>query len=1411
MTKFIFLVGALLCLTFAESQAGQYFQDFSAFSAGATNFNDGSLLVSGSATSVAGVVDNTFKELQLTAAGVNNTRTAFLLPDLDPGTAVTAFSIKWNSQIYGNFPNAADGFSLNFGQFGLTLQTNYQVETYRDGIRYPGYQFADGFSDGQTLTRYGPVIFDYLVTNNIPVRFPVTELRYYTNGPGGTPVFKNLTDVAGTPENFTNSYAQESGFGTGMSFCVQTYPQGSPGFFLRVNGAIIASATNNPSVQWGTNNTTRHFFEMDWRTDTGMTVRMDGQMIFTNVTMTGYTPQAGNRFVWAARTGGETEEVRVDNMVAITGGNLSEVNGGSPYFSSGGTPAQAFDHNPGTSWASGTLGSGQVGATLSSARQVRCYTVISSTDSQLRDPVTFVLQGSSNGTTWSSTNATASVRFQNRGETRAFLATDTTVYPDWRLSATALSGNYPTLAELRFYQFVPLPASITVPIQDYGVANSAGFTPTNLPFTFQVTPMDSANVTFEWGTNTSYDHTLYTNASGNSPVSLTLFVGRPPPGTNYYRITLTQTADDVPIQTTGVFVVPDFSPVVLASSLSQLDFFSPSRVQFDLSLNPFGNATVTFEWGTNASYGQSYVTNISGTAPLTLLIPIGTLSYGSNYYRVTVVQADGTTVQRISQFPDFIFQDGNALLTAAGTVPADGNVAWADMNFDGTMDLLLTGGYSTIGKDLYGYASALMNNFTGKYGTNSTTPLLNSSGLVEPPNSLMNGTAFFTDVNNDNRPDIFMSGESVIQYFNRDFVGGFLMGLEPTINVSPSPPTTMKSLRYIDGNSRFTIGCFSSAAVVDFNNDGRIDLLTEGARDSLGDVPVVGPPYVELNLNRAHAQERPDLGLDGYDYVDLVKPDLGLPGFEQTSLLSPSYHTLAAADYDNDGNMDVFACGPGNSSSDPGKAALYRNDGLGRFTKMITALPTNAMRAAWGDIDNDGKPDIIVQAGYFETNQTIQIFHNDGNGQFSDVHANLPGYHYANFSWGDLNHDGKLDLVLSATQYYPLITPYSAVYYNQGDGVFTKAMNLNDFGERTGQGVALVDMNNDGRLDISMIGSPYGLNFEFVGGNLQGQDGQLSFYFNLTSPSNQPPSAPVGLSSAVSQGTVVLNWGNAIDDVTPALALTYNLRVGKTPGGSEMVSPLCNPTNGFHLVPQPGNRQQAHTVTLRLPPGTYYWSVQAIDQGLADGPFAPEQTFTISTTGLPAAYPVTVSPATNGVQFSAVGWTGYDRTNAFFFQYGTNLNYGSATSPHLMATNPILTAFFGTNVYHLPATNAVGLHPDSIIVSNVTLNGITPYYCRLVVSNSLGVTYSQPVVFTATTSSVSQSTYYLPLTMSLLQNASNLTLSWPNQAYEYVLERSTNLASPNWESIEANPGFTGNGRVVTLPPTGSVAFYRLRR
>jgi hypothetical protein len=105
------------------------------------------------------------------------------------------------------------------------------------------------------------------------------------------------------------------------------------------------------------------------------------------------------------------------------------------------------------------------------------------------------------------------------------------------------------------------------------------------------------------------------------------------------------------------------------------------------------------------------------------------------------------------------------------------------------------------------------------------------------------------------------------------------------------------------------------------------------------------------------------------------------------------------------------------------------------------------------------------------------------------------------------------------------------------------------------------------------------------------------------------PSAPSALT--VLPGAI-LSWSPGTDaQTTNAAGLTYNLRIGTNSGGAQIMSPLANLATGLRRVARIGNVCTSTRWRANLPPGTYYWSVQAIDAAFAGSAFAAESSFTI--------------------------------------------------------------------------------------------------------------------------------------------------------------------------------------------------------
>jgi hypothetical protein len=387
--------------------------------------------------------------------------------------------------------------------------------------------------------------------------------------------------------------------------------------------------------------------------------------------------------------------------------------------------------------------------------------------------------------------------------------------------------------------------------------------------------------------------------------------------------------------------------------------------------------------------------------------------------------------------------------------------------------------------------------------------------------------------------------------------------LDPLISGTLYTGATPSNILYRNDAGQFSITSalflpleFGVHTFADADNDGDLDVFMSGFAN-------------KSNIFRIFLNELSQFTSTGSDLIAAVGENIDL------------------ADYDNDGDNDMLYMGSSGPSTSYVKVYKNLNGTFSETPTMLSQLIHGT--ALWVDYNNDGHLDIF-QTGSAQNTKVARLLKNE-NYSFIENGINLNGLDDSAASWGDYDNDGDMDLLVAGDTGSGLVC---RIYRNDGTGFTDAGITLP--GVRFGQ-VSWLDYDNDGALDIFLIGS--------------GASGSVTcLYRNTFTNKNTAPSVPSHLVATCNGSTVQLRWDKSSDAQTPAAALSYNIRIGSSPGGFDIVSPMANPVSGYRRLPGMGNTSLGTSWQIKnLPHGTFYWSVQAIDNGGKSSAFSPEQSF----------------------------------------------------------------------------------------------------------------------------------------------------------------------------------------------------------
>jgi hypothetical protein len=177
------------------------------------------------------------------------------------------------------------------------------------------------------------------------------------------------------------------------------------------------------------------------------------------------------------------------------------------------------------------------------------------------------------------------------------------------------------------------------------------------------------------------------------------------------------------------------------------------------------------------------------------------------------------------------------------------------------------------------------------------------------------------------------------------------------------------------------------------------------------------------------------------------------------------------ADYDNDGFLDVIILNHGNSSGTGGANLVFHNNRDGTFSKVTSGALVHDVSvgwaALWADYDNDGFMDLFVVNQ--ENNSRNFLYHNNRDGTFTKILTNVVAtdswsYGALGAAWGDYDNDGLPDLFVTDNA-----GVRNHLYHNNGNGSFTNVASapmLQPAPGGSSVGCAWGDYDNDGYLDL---------------------------------------------------------------------------------------------------------------------------------------------------------------------------------------------------------------------------------------------------------------------------------------------------------------------------------------------------------
>lgn len=263
-----------------------------------------------------------------------------------------------------------------------------------------------------------------------------------------------------------------------------------------------------------------------------------------------------------------------------------------------------------------------------------------------------------------------------------------------------------------------------------------------------------------------------------------------------------------------------------------------------------------------------------------------------------------------------------------------------------------------------------------------------------------------------------------------------------------------------------------SVAVGDFTGDGHPDVIFANSDNSYSSLLVnnsdgtfpapIHVPFSALDTVAAdfNGDGKMDYALGNLIFINLGGGVVGDP-------IRLGLGVRAAADLNGDGKIDIIGGGGGvRVLLNRGDGTFGSGAGVAYPAGTGTGIATNVHDLTVGDLNRDGRPDIVTANDYGESTSVLL---NRGDGTFGPAMTYASGPFPTSVKIGDLNGDGWPELVVansaigSSTSHG---SSYVSVHRNKGDGTFAP-VEAKLIPSVFAESVAVGDLNGDGKLDIA--------------------------------------------------------------------------------------------------------------------------------------------------------------------------------------------------------------------------------------------------------------------------------------------------------------------------------------------------------